>query len=447
METKSVETKREWTRRDFMRLSIMSATTIIAAACVAPPPPGVQNNGGTGASAEPVTLEFWGTADPATMQPDIDTWNGAHPDTQVTYLFTPNVSSVGTNPKFLAATLGGNPPDVIWHDGSNFVSSASLNAFEELDDLAARDGITSDLYWDAFWPKVIWNAHLYGLPHNTDARALYWNKSYLEEAGISAPPATLPELDAMTETLTKGTRDSGYERIGFIPWNGNWFLVAWGWAFGAQVFDPASNKALLNAPEMVAALEWEMTYATKYGVEDLTAFTKAIAGETTDPFVTGNVAMQAHGNWVISSLARYAPDLQYGISPVPVPEGKDPITWSGGFVMGIPRGVRNIDASWEFLKWKCGEEGQLDFCVRTNTLPTHKVASDKFAEAQPDQKIFIDLMPATKIEPVIPEWEVAWDAHLQAEQEALYGYKTAQQALDDANARVQEAIDRRLQES
>jgi len=429
-----------------MRLSMASATILVTAACAAPPVGQTGSGSSTGTGKEPVQLQFWGTAEPTTMQPDLDIWNKAHPETQVTYLFTPNVSSVGTNPKFLAATLCGNPPDVIWNDGSNYVTSSSLNAFEKLDDLAARDNITSALYWDAFWPKVIWKDHLYGLPHNTDARALYWNKSYFDEAGISAPPKNLDELDKMAETLTQGTRADGYKRIGFIPWTGNWFLVAWGWAFGAKVFDPASNKMLLNAPEMVAALEWEMTYATKYGVEELAAFTKAIAGETTDPFITGNVAMEATGNWVISRLAKYAPDLKYEIAPVPVPAGKEFLTWSGGFCIGIPTGAKHLENSWDFLKWKCGKEGQIGFCIRDNTIPTFKEASQDYLAAQPQQKPFVDLMAATHIEPVIPEWEIAWDAHLEAEQEALYGKKSAQQALDDANAKVQQAIDARIQE-
>jgi multiple sugar transport system substrate-binding protein len=156
--------------------------------------------------------------------------------------------------------------------------------------------------------------------------------------------------------------------------------------------------------------------------------------------------MEATGNWVIANLARYAPDLQYDIAPVPVPEGKEFITWSGGFVIGIPRGAKALDASWEFLKWKCGKESQLAYCDRTSTLPTHKEASQEFAAAQPEQTLFIDLLAATKIEPVIPEWEIAWDAHLQAEQEVLFGQKSAQQALDDANARVQEAIDTRIEQ-
>jgi ABC-type glycerol-3-phosphate transport system substrate-binding protein len=117
-----------------------------------PTPPEPQEEGGAaGATQENVALEFWGTAEPGMMQPDLDVWNAEHPDMQVTYLFTPNVSAVGTNPKFLAATLGGDPPDVIWHDGSNYVTSASLNAFEELVDVSSIDEMSIILYFEGFW--------------------------------------------------------------------------------------------------------------------------------------------------------------------------------------------------------------------------------------------------------------------------------------------------------
>src|SRR5262245_42276781 len=125
-------------RRDFLRLSALSTAGAVMVACVPPAVPSASQTGASGATAAKVELQFWGTAEPNTLQPDIDKWNEAHPDMQVKYLFTPGVSSVGTNPKFLAATLGGNPPDVVWHDGSNYVTSASLNAFEALDDLAAK---------------------------------------------------------------------------------------------------------------------------------------------------------------------------------------------------------------------------------------------------------------------------------------------------------------------
>ena len=400
----------------------------------------------TPAAKGKVELQFWAASSPEDMQPFVDEWNGQHPDMPVTFLFTPGVSSVGTNPKFLAATLGGNPPDVFIHDGSSYTTSILLNAFTALDDLAQRDLVTSDLYWAPFWPKVMWKGHLYGLPLWTDARCLYWNKAFFEEAGLADAPKTISELDVMAEELTKGTRQAGYDRVGFIPWSGNWFLCAWGWAWGAELWDESSQKMRLNCPEMVEGLTWETTYAEKYGVEELSAFSKAIAGETTNPFTTENVAMEANGNWMLSSFKRYNPDLDFAMAPVPVPQGREFLTWSGGFVGGIPRGVAFLEEAWQFLKWLGGKEFQLKWCELNAALPVHREASEEFVKSHPEQDLFVKLLPTTRIEPVIPEWALAWDEFINAEQEALYGRKSPQRALDDANAKVQDAIDARLEE-
>jgi multiple sugar transport system substrate-binding protein len=424
-------------------LGLAAATTAgaaLAACTVALQPPAPE---GQAASTEPVVLDFWCSLSGDAWPQMIDAFNAIDPNIQAKYTFTPTVTTPGTSPKFLAATLGGNPPDVMLHDGSSYSTSVYLNAFEQIDDLAAADEITSDLYWDAFWPKVVWKGHVYGLPFDTDARALYWNKALLQEAGFSEAPKTVAELDAMAEALTKGTREAGYEQVGFIPWVGNWRITGWGWSRGAEYWDEDAQQSHLNAPEIVAAMEWENTYAQKYGVEELAAFTQAVAGETTDPFVTGNVAMMVTGDWEIGTIARYAPDMEYEIAPTPVVEGRDFMTWSGGFVNGIPTGAKHMDASWEFLKYMGGKDAQLMYALLTHHMCTNIEAQEEFLKQDPMHKLFTDLLPTTVIEPVFPEWALVEDG-IPAEQEVLYGRKTAQQAFDDLNTKVQTAVDARV---
>jgi multiple sugar transport system substrate-binding protein len=235
-----------------------------------------------------------------------------------------------------------------------------------------------------------------------------------------------------------------FSRMGFIPWIGNWFLIAWGWDFGVNVWDAGANQIRLNAPEMVQALEWELTYAEKYGVTAIQNFQTGFGSGADDPLITGRVAMILTGNWVIAYLREYGPDFDYGIAPAPYPAGRSAMTWSGGFVVGIPQGSKKAAAAWEFVGWLAGPEAQGIYAERGEVLPTNIAAATAFAEKNAAQKQFIDLLPVSYIEPVIPEWSLAWDQHLVAEQEALFGQKTAQQALDDANAKVQAALDARL---
>jgi multiple sugar transport system substrate-binding protein len=401
----------------------------------------------TPAPEGPVTIEFWhdkGDLDGQVMDSLVAEWNAANPDIQVKATYTPNITSAGTNPKFLAAALSGNPPDVFIHDGSSFSTSTNLNAFMAIDDLVKASKLDPTAFFPWAWEKVQWNGHAYGLPLDTDARALYYNKALLEKAGFAEPPKTIDELDAMAEKLTVKSGDR-IDTMGFIPWIGNWFLIAWGWDWGLKVWDAATNKINLNGKEMVDALTWEVGYANKYGVSSIQNFQQGFGSGADNPFRNGTVAMELTGNWEILSLKNYVPDLQYGISPAPYPAGRAAMTWSGGFVTGIPQGSKHPNQAWQFVYWLGAGDGASKYAIQTQHLPTNVAAAKAFADATPAQKIFVDLLPVSFIEPVIPEWSLAWDTHLAAEQEALFGQKTPQEALDAANAKVQEAIDIRLQ--
>ena len=114
---------------------------------------------------------------------------------------------------------------------------------------------------------------------------------------------------------------------------------------------------------------------------------------------------------------------------------------------GIPRGTKHLQQAWDFVYWLCAGEAAGQYALLTEHMPVYIETANKMAETNPRQKPFIDLLPASFIEPVIPEWSQAWDAHLAAEQEVLFGQKSPQEALDAANEKVQEAIDARLAES
>ncbi len=459
----SVSSQHTITRRGFLRLAGLGAVGGLLAACGPAPTPQVIEKQATTivekvvekvvtptvAPKGVVTLDFWqpfGGFESEALDQLTKTWNESNSDIQVKITFTPNVTSAGSNPKFLSAALSGNPPDVFIHDGSSFSTSTNLNAFAALDDLVKAAGLSADTYFKWSWDKVQWNGHTYGLPLDTDARALYWNKKMLGEAGFDKPPATIDELDAMVDKLTKRSGNR-IEQMGFIPWIGNWFLVGWGWDWGAKLFDAGTNKIALNCPEMVAALEWEVTYAKKYGVDQVQAFQASFGEGENDPFLRGQIAMVLTGDWNIAFLTKYAPDLQYGISPAPYPVGKQPMTWSGGFVTGIPAGSKKIEEAWKFVSWLTGAESETTFAKISKTLPCNVAAAKTIAEGDPLHKVFIDLLPASYIEPVIPEWSQAWDEHIVAEQAAIYLQKTAKEALDAANEKVQKSIDARVSPS
>jgi multiple sugar transport system substrate-binding protein len=394
-------------------------------------------------AAGKVTIDFWhprGADSPLKMlgQQFADK-NGIG----VKVTFEPNDTAAGSNPKFLAAALGGNPPDVFMHDGSSYSTSVALNAFAPLDDYIKNAGIQDKDYFPFSWQKITWDGKHWGLPFDTDARMLYVNTDQLHEVGLDKPPSSLDEADVYAAKLTKKSGTT-FSRMGFIPWYGNWFLVGWAWNNGAKIFDPETNKILLNAPEVVQALEWEVGYAKTYGVQDLQAFQQGFQSGAQGPFYTGQVSMMVSGNWIIANIKKFKPDLKFDIVPAPIPPGKQPTTWSGGFVLGVPNGSKHKDEAWKLVQYLGSPDQQTTFCTAVGNLPTNVASAQKIGGGDPLQKRFLDLLPVSHYEPVIPEWSLAWDEHVAAEQAAIYGKKSAQEALDAANAKVQAEIDKRL---
>jgi multiple sugar transport system substrate-binding protein len=421
-----------------------TATTAPAAApTTAPAPTATPAAQAAPKAAGNVTLDFWHPRGADSPLKQLGQQFADKNGIAVKVTFEPNDTAAGSNPKFLAAALAGNPPDIFMHDGSSYSTSVALNAFAPLDDYIKGAGIKDTDYFPFSWEKITWDGKHWGLPFDTDARMLYVNSSQLGEAGFDKPPTSIQDIDTYADKLTK-KNGSTVSRMGFIPWYGNWFVVGWAWDYGAKVFDPSTNKILLNAPEFMQALEWEVSYATKYGVQDLQAFQQGFQSGGQGPFYTGQVSMMVSGNWIIASIKQFKPDLKYDIVPAPIPPGQQATTWSGGFVLGVPTGSKHRDEAWKFVQYLGAPEQQTAFCTARGNLPTNVASAKKIGDGDPLQKRFLDLLPVSHYEPVIPEWSLAWDELVAAEEAAIYGKKSAKDALEAANTKVQAEIDKRL---
>ena len=114
-------------------------------------------------------------------------------------------------------------------------SWAIRDAFLPLDKYIERDGIKAEDYYKACWDEVVYEGKVYGLPWNTDARALYYNKDIFAAEGLDHPPRDWDELYEYAKKLTNYNKDKGYyERIGFAPQYGNSWLYLYGWLNGGK---------------------------------------------------------------------------------------------------------------------------------------------------------------------------------------------------------------------
>ncbi|MFI3214752.1 MAG: extracellular solute-binding protein, partial [Eubacteriales bacterium] len=94
-------------------------------------------------------------------------------------------------------------------------------------------------------------------------------------------------------------------------------------------------------------------------------------------FMTGKVAMTITGNWFTNALAIYAPDVEYRVAAVPVPEGgRENSTTFGVNVFGIPAGSENAELAAFFIKFCLSAEINEDNFSQWRSIPTSDAEFD-----------------------------------------------------------------------
>lgn len=392
--------------------------------------------------------------------------------------------------KLMTSIVGNVPPDAIHQDRFSVADWASRGAFLPLNDLIARDQADDPLcprqeqYYPAVWEEGSFQGKIYGIPTSADNRVLYYNKKIFREKAAELraarldpdrPPRTWTELLAYGEALTEfNPRDKTLRRAGFMPNYGNSWLYMYAFQNNASFISEDGRTCTLATPEAEEALKFIVKgYDNMGGYEKAKAFETGFLTGEQDPFILGKVALKIDGDWILNNIARYGPQLDFAVAPPPVPDDrfykrgrfKDEketfVTWAGGFSWAIPRGARNIEAGWKWVKFATSTEGRLienkaqqawsqlrgrEFIVRqTGSIEANEVF---FRELRPRVEKFavalrqhIDLMPVSRIRPATFVGQLLWDEHVRALEMACYKTLEPMQALKAGQAKVQRDLD------
>ncbi len=439
---------------------------------------------GLPAVAAPIKLVIWGIeSGPDSQDQDakIAAFERMHPDIQVSAL---SMGAGSMNPqKLMTAIVGGVPPDLVQQDRFTIGDWASRGAFRPLDDLLAQDAHSSNPYAvrqadyvPATWAETVYHGHVYAIPNGTDDRVLFYNKTLFRQAGLdpNRPPQTWDQMIADAKRLTVRDASGDYQRVGLVPIFGQGWLYLWSWQEDGEVMSSNGRTCTLDNPQTVKALTAMVSWYDQLGgVDAINAFAGGFGSDAQDPFLTGKLAMRVDGDAFMNSIARYKPDLDFGVAPAPVPEERlrhtgrfkhDPtwVTWSGGLSFVIPRGARHVRAAWQFIQWfnspqagLIGARALSDYAhskgrlyvpslfanVKANTLVfnTYKnTLPPKFLQAK---QLSLALLPDTKFRPVTFVGQLLWDQQVRAVDSATRHLQTPTQALAAGQQEVQRTLD------
>ena len=367
-------------------------------------------------------------------------------------LLTPGDSDT----KLLLSVAGGDPPDLmlVWNQISS--AWAAGNIIQPLDPFMSAEDRRRFL--EDTYPVVGrsgWHAgKLYGMTMGFDLFVVYYRPDLFRKVGLDPDnfPATLEEMTAAGEKLNLFDSDKRLSRVGFLPQTLQYFIPL----FGGSLYDAKSGRLTLNTPENLRALTYIVETRKKLRLDRVLNF---LTGLPTDsggawPFISGSYGMTIDGEWRVEQLRRYAPKLEYRTVPVPPPTGGKPLTsFSMVNYLVIPKGARQPDGAWEFLRFWTGldrPERAAEFFPWYGWMPVLKTSEltpvyQNWLKTVPQYRTFLEVAKSDNVmtTPPVPYQTYLMDRVVYIDQLAMRGTLTPEAALRQLETDVAQELARR----
>ena len=303
---------------------------------------------------------------------------------------------------------------------------------------APLDGYMDDAFrgrfFEAFLSPSMMDGATYGLPVAASARAMYYNKDLLEQAGIETPPATWDELKTAAAAIgALGDDIHGFGLQGKEIETDVYFNYAF-WSYGGQLIEDDGTSGLdTQAAYDAAALYKEMIDGgmTQPGV---TSYSRE---DVQNLFKQGKVGMMITAPFLATQIASEVPDLQYGVTAIP--SGPDGARGTYGVTDSIIMFENSEvkDTAWAFLDFIFTQEWRSRFTGGEGFLPVQPAVAEEPAFADNEVlKEFTNLLPDARFAPVIPGWEEIADIEASAVQNIYLGEGEIEPTLNDAAERI-----------
>ncbi|HET6518345.1 MAG TPA: sugar ABC transporter substrate-binding protein, partial [Geminicoccaceae bacterium] len=332
--------------------------------------------------------------------------------------------------KLTTDIAGGTAPDVSIIGTRWLLDFAAQGVAEPL------DGYMTDefkaRFIDAFLEPSVIDGQTYGLPVAASARAMYYNERLFERAGIAEPPAT---WDGLREAARK-ISDLGDDTYGFgiqgkeIETDAYWYYALW--THGGELIEDDGTSGVDGEAAVRAANLYKGMIDEGLTQPGVTNYNRE---EMQDLFKQGRLGMILTGPWLRGQMREEAPDVAYGVAPIP--EGTTKATYgvTDSIIMFSTSEVK--DEAWKFMEFAFREDFRKEFTSKEGFLPVLKaVAEDPAFAGDEELAAFVDMLPNAKFAPTIENWEEIADITSSALQRIYLGQAPAEQALGEAAAEI-----------
>lgn len=385
-----------------------------------------------------VTLKFWDMhtdAEKAFFEDLVKEYNATN-ESKVKIEYTAFNQSDYSNTKLPVAFANDEGPDVFMVSPGDFTKYAESNILADLNSYFP-EGAKED-FLPASIEAVTYDDKVLALPYELELLGLYYNKKMLADAGVEVPK-TWDELKAAAEKLTTSdvaglvlpTDKAAYLNFIWYP-----FL----WQQGGNVLNEDGTKSTFNTPEVAKALDYWGSF-----FRDGQSPTKLQYGPWDAANLgTGSAAMSIVGTWLIPVLEKDYADTEFGLAPIPVPEGGEPATDAGGWKMAVNANSEHVDEAAKFIMWcfaedksrplKWATEVKFAYSPRISVVEEGEAIYDKGLRKVFTEEIYDSAIPEPRFGPEIV------DAVGEAMQQVMFGNVSGEDAAEEAHKKIEEAL-------
>lgn len=303
--------------------------------------------------------------------------------------------------------------------------------------LPAEEWCSAETYakfFPSFLDQSVVDGVVWAVPDLASARALYYNKDILAEAGVEVP-TTWDELTAVCKTIKEKcpdvypwgidmTTDEGQACFSYYAWNNN------------GGFTDADGNWALNSAENVESIKFS-TGLIAAGLTNTDPATET-RYDLQEMFASGKLAMMIGPNQ-ISKYCKANGDVNYGIASLPTNGNLTPA--SVGVmdrIMCFDNGysAEELAAITAVIDAFYDDEPYSEWVLMEDFLPATTTGNELCAAADPGMAAWIDVIGSAKFYPAAKaEWADVKQGVIDVQQQVLLG-GDAQELLDALQAEI-----------
>ncbi len=381
-------------RRAFLQLTAGSAAVTALAACAGPVAAPAGSEGEAAVGAEGVTLSFLnrgGQFIEDVMGQQMDLYRQANPEIN----FEINAVAGASHQEMLLTMIASNTGPDIWFDANRTTGpltkrgvTTNLEPFIEADPEWNEDDFIENV-----WIAQTYDGARWGLPWDSGAMTMAFNKEHFDAAGIEYPDPTVwmtwDEAIELGKQLTLDLDGNTPNDSGFDPARVKQYGLSLDTGHGRQTYMWANDAEIIAADgtmpmdseEFIEAMNWLADLGLEHYVAPSPAY--QAAGEIS--LQAGTVAMQHVGVWLVGRINEAG--VNWGTFQVPY--NKTRVSYGHYSPLCIFSQTAHPQESYDFISWACcSHDGQKILVDLGMQQPIRKDLREGFLtnEAAPEQQ-------------------------------------------------------------